>query len=83
MMLVEEGKIQIDDPLALYLPEFKDLKVGVEKIGPESGKPQLSLEPPRRGPTIQDLLRHTSGFTYDLFGDSLVKKAYHTTSISE
>ena len=43
MMLVEEGKIQIDDPLALYLPEFKDLKVGIEKLVPETGKPQLSL----------------------------------------
>jgi CubicO group peptidase (beta-lactamase class C family) len=66
MMLVEEGKIQLDDPLALYLPEFKGLKVGVEKPVPETGKPQLSLEPPRRDPTIQDLLRHTSGFTYDV-----------------
>jgi CubicO group peptidase (beta-lactamase class C family) len=75
MMLVEEGKIQIDDLLALYLPEFKDLKVGVEQVVPETGKRSLSLEPPRRGPTIQDLLRHTSGFTYDVFGDSLVKTA--------
>src|SRR3984893_7115780 len=67
MTLVEEGKIQIDDPLSLYLPEFKELKVGVEKVAPETGKLQLSLEQPRRGPTIQDLLRHTSGFTYDVF----------------
>jgi CubicO group peptidase (beta-lactamase class C family) len=74
MMLVEEGKIQIDDPLSLYLPEFKELKVGVEKVTPETGKSHLVLEPPRREPTIQDLLRHTSGFTYDLFGDSLVKR---------
>jgi CubicO group peptidase (beta-lactamase class C family) len=81
MMLVEEGKIQIDDPLSLYLPEFKGLKVGVEKVAPETGKPQLSLEQPRRGPTIQDLLRHTSGFTYDVFGDSLVKRAYQTANV--
>jgi len=81
MMLVEEGKIQIDDPLALYLPEFKDLKVGVEKRVPETGKTQLSLEHPRRDPTIQDLLRHTSGFTYDVFGDSLVKRAYQAANV--
>jgi CubicO group peptidase (beta-lactamase class C family) len=81
MMLVEEGKIQIDDPLALYLPEFKDLKVGVEKLVPETGKTQLSLEHPRRDPTIQDLLRHTSGFTYDVFGDSLVKRAYQAANV--
>ena len=83
MMLVEEGKIQIDDPLAFYLPEFKDLKVGVEKIVRETGKPQLSLEPPRGGPTIQDLLRHTSGFTYDVFGDSLVKSAYQAAHVRD
>jgi CubicO group peptidase (beta-lactamase class C family) len=81
MMLVEEGKIQLDDPLTLYLPEFKGLQVGVEKPVPETGKPQLSLEPPRHDPTIQDLLRHTSGFTYDVFGDSLVKKAYQAANI--
>jgi CubicO group peptidase (beta-lactamase class C family) len=81
MTLVEEGKIQIDDPLSLYLPEFKELKVGVEKVAPETGKLQLSLEQPRRGPTIQDLLRHTSGFTYDVFGDSLVKRAYQTANV--
>jgi CubicO group peptidase (beta-lactamase class C family) len=81
MILVEEGKIQIDDPLALYLPEFKDLKVGVEKLVPETSKTQLSLEHPRRDPTIQDLLRHTSGFTYDVFGDSLVKRAYRAANV--
>src|SRR6266436_5031498 len=77
MMLVEEGKIQIDDPLAVYLPEFKDhLKVGVEKTTPETGKP-------RRAPTIQDLLRHTSGFTYDVFGDTLVKQAYKAANLRD
>jgi len=84
MMLVEEGKIQIDDPLAVYLPEFKDhLKVGVEKTAPETGKPQLALEPPQRAPTIQDLLRHTSGFTYDVFGDTLVKQAYKAANLRD
>ncbi len=84
MMLVEEGKIQIDDALAVYLPEFKDhLKVGVEKTAPETGKAQLALEPPRRAPTIQDLLRHTSGFTYDVFGDTLVKQAYKAANLRD
>ncbi len=84
MMLVEEGKIQIDDPLTVYLPEFKDhLKVGVAKTAPETGKPQLTLEPPRRAPTIQDLLRHTSGFTYDVFGDTLVKQAYKAANLRD
>jgi len=81
MMLVEEGKIQIDDPLSLYLPEFKELKVGVEKVVPGTGKSELVLEPTRREPTVQDLLRHTSGFTYDVFGDTLVKRAYQAANV--
>jgi CubicO group peptidase (beta-lactamase class C family) len=81
MLLVEEGKIQIDDPLALYLLEFKNLKVGVETTASETGQRQLAFEAVKRDPTIQDLLRHTSGFTYDVFGDSLVKRAYQTVNI--
>jgi CubicO group peptidase (beta-lactamase class C family) len=84
MMLVEEGKIQIDDPLAAYLPEFKDrLKVGVESTAAETGKRQLTLVPLRRAPTIQDLVRHTSGFTYDVFGDTLVKQAYKAANLRD
>ena len=76
MMLEEEGKLQITYPASRYLPEFKDLKVGVEKTDP-AGKPELVLEPARREMTVQDLLRHTSGLTYGFFGKSLVKQAYN------
>jgi CubicO group peptidase (beta-lactamase class C family) len=76
MMLVEEGKIQLYDPVSVYLPEFKGLQVGVEKTNPGTGNPELSLEPAQREMTIQDLLRHTSGLTYGIFGKSLVKQAY-------
>ena len=76
MMLVEEGKIQLEDPVSVYLPEFKNLQVGVEKVNADTGKPELSLEPARRQMTIQDLLRHTSGLTYGIFGKSLVEQAY-------
>jgi len=76
MMLAEEGKIQLDDPVLIYLPEFKSLQVGVEKINAATGNPELSLEPARREMTVQDLLRHTSGLTYGIFGKSLVKQAY-------
>src|SRR3954471_769518 len=46
MMLVEEGKIDVMAPVAQYLPEFKDVKVGVEKTAPATGKPALSLHAP-------------------------------------
>ena len=52
MMLVEEGKILLSDPASVYLPEFKTLQVGVEKINAATGNPELSLEPAQRQMTI-------------------------------
>jgi CubicO group peptidase (beta-lactamase class C family) len=75
MMLVEQGKITIDEPVAKYIPAFKDMKVGVETKG-ENGKPKLELVDANRPITIQDLLRHSSGLTYGIFGNTLVKTAY-------
>jgi CubicO group peptidase (beta-lactamase class C family) len=72
MMLAEEGKIDLAAPIAQYLPEFKDVKVGAES----SGTGELTLEAPRRPITVEDLLRHTSGLTYGLFGDSAVDQLY-------
>lgn len=80
MMLAEEGKIDVLAPASQYLPEFKDLKVGVEKIDP-SGKPALSLEPALRPMTVQDLLRHTSGLVYGPFGNTLVHQAYNQANL--
>jgi CubicO group peptidase (beta-lactamase class C family) len=69
MILVEEGRIGLDDPVATYLPMFEQVKVWT---------PQ-GLVAPHRPMTIRDLLRHTSGLTYGLFGntpvDSLYRKA--------
>jgi CubicO group peptidase (beta-lactamase class C family) len=75
MMLVEDGRMLLDDPVAKYIPAFADVKVGVEKKG-DNGEVTLDLVPPRRPMTIQDLLRHTSGLTYGFFGEGAVKKAY-------
>ena len=60
MMLVEEGKLQLDEPLSKYIPAFANVKVGVEKKG-EDGAMGLELVPAKRPITIQDLMRHTSG----------------------
>jgi CubicO group peptidase (beta-lactamase class C family) len=75
MMLVEEGKLQLDEPLSKYIPAFANVKVGVEKKA-EDGTLGLDMVPAKRPITIQDLMRHTSGITYGFFGEGLVKKAY-------
>lgn len=80
MMLVEEGKIQLEDPIWVYLPEMKGLQVGVEKTD-AAGNAELALEPAQREMTIQDLLRHTSGLTYGVFGKSLVKQKYNDANL--
>ena len=82
MMLVEQGKLAIADPVAKYIPAFKDVKVGVEKPGPD-GKPTLDLVAPQRAMTVQDLLRHSSGLTYGFFGEGAVKKAYLAANLND
>src|ERR1700760_4148717 len=80
MMLLEEGKIKLDDPISKYIPSFANVKVGVEKKA-EDGTTTLDLVPPDRPPTVLDLMRHTSGITYGFYGDSIVRKAYRAANI--
>lgn len=75
MKLFEEGKITLDEPIAKYLPQFKDLKVAVENTAPDGSK-KVEMVAAKRPITIQDLLRHSSGLTYGFFGDLPAKKAY-------
>ena len=81
MMLVEDGKLKLEDPISLYLPEFAKMTVGVEKPD-ASGAPTLEVVPARRAITVHDLMRHTSGITYGFFGPGLVKKAYIDANIN-
>jgi len=80
MMVVEEGKLGLNDPIAKYIPSFADVKVGVENKA-EDGTKTLALVPPKRQPTILDLMRQTSGITYGFYGDDLVRKAYSKANI--
>ena len=80
MMLVDEGKLALEDPIAKYIPSFANVKVGVEKKN-EDGTKALDLVPPNRPPTVLDLMRHTSGITYGFYGDSLVRKAYAAANL--
>jgi CubicO group peptidase (beta-lactamase class C family) len=68
MMLVEEGRLLITDPVSKYLPAFANPKVGV------ANGDKLGLAPLKRPIAIQDLMRHTSGLTYGFTGASQVQK---------
>src|SRR6476620_4306219 len=81
MMLVEEGKIDVMAPVAQYLPEFKDVKVGLIRTESGSDKPTLELVPPVRPMTVQDLLRHTSGLVYGPFGNTLIHQEYNKANL--
>lgn len=74
MMLIDQGKIALDDPVSKYIPSFADMKVGVEQS--KAGRQVLDLVPLRRPINVEDLLLQTSGITYGFYGDGLVKGAY-------
>ena len=75
LMLVDRGKIALDDPVSKYIPSFAGMTVGFERKD-ESGKTVLDRLPLRRPITVEDLLLHTSGITYGFYGQGLVKAAY-------
>ena len=76
MQMVEEGRILLADPVSRFIPSFADVKVGVERDG------GLDLVQPQRAITVQDLLRHTSGLTYDFVGsESIVQQLYAKASL--
>ncbi|HEY0218779.1 MAG TPA: serine hydrolase domain-containing protein [Afipia sp.] len=75
MLLVDDGRLKLDDPVSKYIPAFADAMVGVEGKA-DNGDATLTFEKPNRQVTIADLLRHSSGITYGFFGTGLVRAAY-------
>ncbi len=77
MMLVEEGRLVLSDPVSKYLPQLANLQVSVPRFDPDTGKAVYALVPAERQMTIQDLLRHTSGLVYGGFTNhAQVKELY-------
>jgi CubicO group peptidase (beta-lactamase class C family) len=79
MMLYEQGKWLPKDPISKYIPEFAHLKVfkGVDANG------KMILEDPVHPPTMEELMTHTAGFTYGVFGDGPVDKLYQSTGVMQ
>lgn len=70
MMLMEQGKLLLNDPVAKYLPEYALQKVANLVDG------SVQLQGVRQQSTVQDLLRHTAGLTYEFMGSSAVQRQY-------
>jgi CubicO group peptidase (beta-lactamase class C family) len=75
MMLVEEGRLLITDPVSKFIPAFENTKVGIVNSD------KLDLAPLKRPITVQDLMRHTSGLTYGFTGDSPVQKLMEAADV--
>ncbi|MBM0108270.1 beta-lactamase family protein [Steroidobacter sp. S1-65] len=72
MMLYEQGKWKPSDPISRHIPEFKDLKV----FAGHGADGQPTLVAPTHAPTMGELMSHTAGFTYGVFGSTPVDKLY-------
>ena len=74
MMLVEQGKLLLSDPVGKYLPEYAKQQLAADVAG------QVNYEAAKPA-TVQDLLRHTAGLTYEFLGNSAAQKAYRNAKI--
>jgi len=77
MILFEEGKWRLDDPVTRYIPEFKALKV-VKSINPDGS---LVLEDMKRPPTMREIMSHTAGFGYGLAEEHPVDKMFREQQV--
>lgn len=80
MMLYEEGRLLLADPVSKYFPALGKLQVGIEKVDPVTGKTVFYTVPAEREMTVQDLLRHTSGLPYGARGTSRIHALYPASS---
>ncbi|MEO8280214.1 MAG: serine hydrolase domain-containing protein [Ideonella sp.] len=87
MMLVEEGRLNLRDPVAQHLTEFAGVDLGVLQTDPRGRETlkRVALPPTTAAtptvPLVHDLLRHTAGLTYGAFGDSRIKTMYREAGI--
>jgi CubicO group peptidase (beta-lactamase class C family) len=83
MMLYEDGRLLLSDPVSRFLPEFKESKVAVRSNGTSPFEPPYVLVPAKREITIKDLLTHTSGITYQFWGRPYFADLYKKAGVSD
>lgn len=82
MILMEEGRLQLTDPVSRWLPAFANQQVSVPVVSAEYARITYRMEPARRQATIQDLLRHTSGLAYGEITQNVpVRNAYQAAGL--
>ncbi|MCW5654288.1 serine hydrolase domain-containing protein [Hydrogenophaga sp.] len=79
MMLVEQGRLLLSDPVGQYVPGFLHQQVAVPGDGPNG----VTLVPAARPATVQDLLRHTAGLTYEFTGNGYVNQRYTQADLND
>jgi CubicO group peptidase (beta-lactamase class C family) len=77
MVLFEEGKWRLDDPVERFVPQFKGLRV-MTSVGPDG---KIATEPMKRSPTMRDLMSHQAGFGYGLLDQNPVDRAYQEKKV--
>ena len=83
MMLYEEGRFLLSDPISRFLPEFKDPKVAIRPPGGSPFVPAYVLVPAKREITIKDLLTHTSGISYQFWGRPYFADLYKKAGVAD
>ena len=82
MILMEEGKLTLQDPVSRFIPAFAETKVAVPKKK-DDGTVEYVQEPQARRMTVQDLMRHTSGLTYGAVGSNQIKQSYIDMKVAD
>jgi CubicO group peptidase (beta-lactamase class C family) len=84
LMLMEEGRLQLTDPVSKWVPEIKSMRVAVPKADPITAQVSYEIVPTEREMTVHDLLRHTSGLVYaDLTTNGTVKDSYAAAGLGD
>ena len=82
MILMEEGKLTLADPVSRFIPAFADTKVAMPR-NKDDGTVEYTQEAQARPMTVQDLMRHTSGLTYGAVGANPIKQSYIDMKVAE